>query len=761
MAFAEQAGLSLGFAPDARCGGRIGLAGSMTEGIALRRLLEGSACEASRPDARTVVIRARPAQPAPSRAALALEAPSHIPATQVADVVVTAEKRETLLSSAASGLTAIPGGELAGQGVGDTGELSLLAAGVTVTNLGPGRNKILLRGLSDGPLTGHTQSTVGIYFGEMRLAYNAPDPDLPFVDVARVEVMRGPQGSLYGAGSVGGVIHIVPNAPDPLERSAWVEGGLATTAHGAASNEGHLILNQPLLDRRAAVRFVAWSETAGGYIDDTARGLHDVDRTRRRGVRLAGLWRPADDVTLEATIIDQSIVTRDAHYAQPSVGPLARAAAVAEPHDNDFLAASVTAHWSPAWGRLTATLSALDHDVISTYAAAGAPASLTVAGTRPERFVDENEIRGVVSEARLASTGSGRVQWIVGGFYAFGQQRLDGSLTAQSGAQGYQEIRRDRLSEAAAFGEISYDVTRQVTVTAGGRVFGSRLSSVSDMSVGAPLRHLQGRATNSGFAPKVRVAWRPSPRLTVYASAVEGYRTAGFNSGGSPDQVFSPNPGEPQPLRRYGSDELWSYEAGVRWRSQGGRLALRAAVFKADWTDIQADLILPSGLPFTANLGDGRSRGVELEATYQTGGLRLSGNLVAEERELIRLAPGLAGRADSSLPGVPGLSYAVAASWRRPFIGRWDLDMSASYNHVGRSRLTFDAVTSPGMGDYGDLRLAADLRGDRFSVGLAVDNVLDDRGDTLAFGNPFSFRRDLQTTPQRPRTIRIRASQTF
>lgn len=756
MALGRAAGLSLGFSPGAQCGGRVGLRGQMSLDQALQRLLAGSPCVAVRPDARTVVIRPRPL---PATPVAPPSSPAGLAAIELGELVVTADKTESLLSASPYGLTAMSGAELERRGVADVADLSLIAAGVTVTNLGPGRDKVLLRGLSDGPLTGHTQSTVGLYLGDLRLTYNAPDPDLPLIDVARVEVLRGPQGSLYGAGSIGGILQIIPNAPDTAARSGRLSASVATTAHGAGSHGLEGVLNQPI-GADVAIRIAGWSEVSGGYIDNLTLGERNVDRSRRRGARVAALWRPVDDVTLEASLIDQTISNRDAHYAAPAVGPLARASASHEPHDNDFLALAVAAHWTPPWGHVTLSIGALDHDVGTTYDASATPAALVEGGGPARTFKDNNEIRGLVSEVRVASTGAGRWHWTVGAFNALGDQRLDATLTPTARVAAYAEVRRDRLLESAVFGEASFDLTSTVTVTAGGRAFHSRLKTRSNVSVGGTARSFEGRTTDSGFAPKLLLAYRPTPSLTLYASTAEGYRTPGLNTSGPPGQTFA-DPGGPRPVRRYAGDELWSYEAGARWRSSALGLTVRAAIFQADWTDIQSDLLLPSGLPFTANLGDGRSRGVELEAAYRRGPLTVSGNLVRQDPELRRPAPGLAGRADVGLPGVADAAFAATALWTTPLGGDRTLDLSASYAYVGHSRLTFDAVTAPSMGGYGELRIAAAAHSGPWIARVAVDNALNSRGNTLAFGNPFTFRSQLQATPQRPRTVAFSLSRAF
>ncbi|CAN7196270.1 TonB-dependent receptor [Phenylobacterium sp. LjRoot225] len=760
LALAQEAGLSLGFAPDAHCAGHASLSGAMSVDRALDRLLAGSACRALRPDARTIVIRARPDATASSPAEpAALPAPAVEPRT-VAELVVTADKTPRLLSAAPYALTAATDAELGRAGVADDESLPLLAAGVTVTNLGPGRDKILLRGLSDGPLTGHTQSTVGLYLGDLRLTYNAPDPDLPLIDIERIEVLRGPQGSLYGAGSIGGVLQITPNAPDTRARSGRVTASLSSTAHGSPSHQLQGLFNQPFAGGDAAVRVVAWSERTGGYIDNPARGRKDVNRSRRSGVRLAAVWRPAADLDLALTVIDQNIDTRDAQYADPVVGPLARRSEVAEPHDNDFRALDLGLHWEPSWGRLTASLGALDHDVGTTYDATAAPFALAPPGASPPTFQDRNEIRTLVAETRLASTGPGRFHWTIGAFAAFGDQRLDGKIIAAGPAGSYLEIRRDDLRERAVFGETSYDLTSRLTLSAGGRLFDSRLKTYSQVSVDGPVRAFSGRSSYKGFAPKLLAAYRPRSKLTLYAQAAEGYRTPGFNTAGAVDQAFA-EPGGVQPLRRYAGDELWSYELGGRWRSPALGLSLRAVAFQADWTDIQANQILPSGLPFTANLGDGRSRGVEAEASYVRGRLALSGNIVQQDSEVRSPAPGLAIPKGSGLPGMPDRSFALSAAYSLPLRNDWSLELRTSFTYVGRSTLALDAAASAAMGGYGDLGAAATLSSANVRARLFVRNLLDEHGDTLAFGNPFAFRTQAATTPQRPRTLGVEVSRAF
>jgi iron complex outermembrane receptor protein len=761
LALGAQAGISLGFAQQVRCPGAAGVRGRMTLRQALDSLLAGSACEARLLDPRTVVILARPAAPVAPPPPAAPRRASPPPPVTLNALVVTATKRETQLGEAPYSLTAVPAEALARAGVVDTPGLSALAAGVTVTNLGPGRDKILIRGLSDGPLTGHTQSTVGIYFDAQRLTYNAPDPDLRWTDVARVEVLRGPQGSLYGSGSIGGVVQIVAQRPDLSAPSGWMGASAEATAEGQPSAVLEGAVNQPFAGGRGALRLVGWSEVSGGYIDNPGTGRNDANRTARRGGRAAVVWEPAGAVSLEASLISQSIYSRDAHYVQPILGRLARATRNLEPHDNDFLATSLTARWRAPVADLTLTAGMIDHTVGSRYDATAAAPGLVQPGADPAIYRDQNEIRGLVGEARLVSRGAGPLEWLAGAFISDGAQRLEAQLDDTRGLPAYAERRRDHLHERALYGEASYALTRRLTLTVGGRLFASELRTTSKVTLGDVVQPFAGRTRDRGFAPKMVASWRLSPQAMVYAQAAEGYRTSGFNTAGAPGQAFGAARGAAQPLRRYGGDELWSYEAGLRWSAPDGAARLRAALFHASWRGIQTDLLLPSGLPFTANIGDGQSNGLELEVGARLTALTLSGNLTLQKAELQRRDPGFASRPDSGLPGVPSLAFALLAEYDRPLAAGWTLELASRYAYVGRSRLAFGAAVAPRMGGYGDLRLSAVLRSDRLRVSAYVDNLADSRGDTLAYGNPFSLTVTPQSTPQRPRTVGVSIRRDF
>ncbi|MDB5435092.1 MAG: TonB-dependent receptor plug [Phenylobacterium sp.] len=752
VALATQAEVTISTAAAAQCAPQgQPVLGRLTLDAALTRMLAGTGCGYRMIDTRAVEIVRSPAPKPPQRDVVRAAPPPSLDT-----LIVVATRRPTRSDSLAYAVSALDGRSLSALGVHDAGDLALTTPSMTVTNLGAGRDKILIRGLSDGPLTGRTQSMVGLYLDDVRLTYNAPDPDLRLVDMAQVEVLRGPQGALYGAGSLGGILQLVTIQPQPGEFSGWISTTRALTRGGDGSGVLEGAVNLPFMGGRGAVRLVGYHDLQGGYINDAALGLTHVNRTVRDGGRLTATLQLSDRWTVSGGLVAQAINSDDTQYALAGQPPYTRRNQVREPHDNDFAEAHISlrgdldgaeAHWTTALVR---------HRLASRYDASSMPPVPVPAG--PAAFDDDDAIVSLITEATLTSKPTAPIQWLAGIFYSRSRQDVGLTLTslASGPVEAFTETRQDHLDEGALFGEAVLPLTGDLSVTLGGRGFTSDTDVRSAISepLARTASSFAGGMSHSGFAPKIVLAYSRSRSLLFYAQAAEGYRSAGVNTTGATGQVFSPE-GGPEPNRFYQGDELWSFEAGVRASALDGRLVLRSAVFQAVWKNIQSDQLLASGLPFTANIGDGRNTGFEFEGGYSAGELLLRGNLLINGPELNRANPAFPARADLGLAGVPGAQAGASAhyAWRLPQ-GR-SVEVDGRYAYVGASHLTFDAVTSPRMGGYSTGRIAAALADDRWRLTLAVDNPADARGDTFAYGNPFTLRTTRQVTPLRPRTISL------
>jgi len=678
---------------------------------------------------------------------------------QLAELVVTSEKRPELLSHTASALSVLSAADVEALGGRSFDEIASQTVGVAVTNLGSGRDKIFVRGLSDGSFTGKTQSTVGLYLGDVPITYNAPDPDLRLADVDRVEVLRGPQGTLYGSGSMGGIVRIVPARPDLSTALGYVSAEAMATQRGGPSEGLEAMVNLPLADGRAAVRAVIYTDESGGYISNPVLGLNDVNFSRRSGGRIAGLAELPGGWEVEGDFAHQSIGTADSQYTQGLDGPLTRDAAVREPFSNDFSEFGVTAQHSGSVADLKITAAYIDHGLDTRYDATGA---FRAAGGSPlgQAFDEDKDIHLWETEGLVSSNAPGPWRWLAGGFVSYSSE-MDAAFLQDVTPPGpprsiYQ--RHDQMSEAAVYGEVAYDITARITATAGARWFATRVDTrAGDFDVAeAPIADLHEHLTDTGVAPKLRVSYAATPEIVIYAQVQEGYRAGGFNI---PAAAGGPTPESVSP--QFKPDHLWNYEIGAGLPLFNHKLTLRGAIFHADWDGLQTDQRLASGLPMTVNIGDGSNTGVEGEAVWRPDAhLQVRANLLLEDPKITRAGDVFPARRDIGLPGVPYDMGATDVRYRWK-IGRFQAETTAQVAYVGRSYLTFDGGLGNAMGGYASGRVAAALSADAWRASLFVDNVADERGNTFAYGNPFSRARATQATPLRPRTVGLGLARSF
>lgn len=760
LSVALQARRSLGGDIRSCAGTAPALRGPMTLDAALTRVLAGSGCaHVVRADG-AVLIRAVPRTPEPRRPAR-LEPSSSSPeaaATQLSDIVVTVERRPETPEEVTAALTAIAGVQLDRGGVADMAGVASLTAGMTVTNLGSGRNKILLRGMSDGAFTGMTQSTVALYLNQVPMTYNAPDPDLKLIDIDRVEVLRGPQGTLYGTGPIGGVIRTVTRRPDWDAFYGEVSATLSHTRSGGPNSDYSAMINVPLPDREAAVRLVAYEERFDGYINDVALNLPSVNQGVRQGGRAAFGARLSPQWRLDAGLTHQMIDTEDTHYVIRGLGPFRRANLVREPHRSRFDVAHAGVQGEMEWGRLDVSIGRVRHDFASRYDASTAMwrfGSRSLIGA-----LDENkDIELLTGEATLASSRTDGFRWLAGAFLSVSDTRTATTVSSliPVAAAAYSEVRSDRLDETALYGEVTQDLSPRLSVTAGLRYYAAWYSVGSIVTQGAVQRPFSGDGRTNGLSPKLAIAYRLNDRWNLYAQVSQGHRSGGFNTGGPAGQQFVGAVGTPS--REYRPDTLWSYEAGAKGFFWNDTVRARVALFTARWDDIQSDQYLPSGLAYAVNVGDGANTGLEIETTWRpTPGLEIRSNALFADPEITRPSAAFSSRGDAGLPGVPSISANLVVAYDRPIARGLTLQVDANLAYVGASRLTFDAARRSRMGDYLSGRVSAGVGNEAWTATAFVDNPLDTEANTFSFGDPFRLPEGLASTPLRPRTVGLTLS---
>jgi outer membrane receptor protein involved in Fe transport len=715
---------------------------------ALERLLAGTGYEFDFLDGDTVRIRLR-GKPADVES----------PASEI--VVVTATKREAVAQDLPYSIVVTTGRELESAGAQTPNDLTAQVAGLTATNLGPGEDKLFVRGLSDSALPGLSESMVGLYLDEARITDDAPDPDLRLIDVDRVEVIRGPQGTLYGAGSLGGLVRIITNTPVFDETQFKLTSSAAATDGGAPSYGFDAMANLPLVSDVLALRAVGYIENEGGYLDDSRLHLHNTNSTGTKGGRLMLAWQPNAAWSVTGAAAYQDIRQADSQYYEAGSPPLDRDNFVLEPQDNRFFQASLTVKGDLGWADLTSASALVVRHLDGRFDATTAWTGLTGLPEGPSTFQSTRGIVSMAEEARLASKGDGPWTWLAGLFVSHRSEDFQSTLTGPDalGAPlvAETEHRTDHADDLALFGEASFAFTPQITLTAGGRVF------VADRSVAA-----RGMATipggsftftdahdQTGATPKLVLSYRPADSMMFYGQISEGYRLGGFNVDGPAGATHDPgDPGE----KTFDSDSLWNYELGAKTSFWNGRIVANAAAYLAIWNNVQSDQVRPDGTFFIVNAGTVHDLGFETDVTVAPlEGLSLQGNLFMNNTQLIDPNPLLV-KSDGVLPGAPDISFGVSGRYDLPWKSFADTFVAFDYSYVGRSNINFDEVNSPTMGGYHLTNARIGFARGPWQLVIFADNIANERKNTFAFGNPFDFATTNQITPPRPRTIGLSLS---
>lgn len=719
--------------------------GTYSKEVALARLLDGTGFRFELLDAGAIHIL-------PKRAATGPTAPTET-------VIVTATKREALAQSLPYSIFVIEGSEIDANGIRTPGALAGRVAGMTATNLGPGQDKVFLRGLTDSVLPGLSESMVGLYLDETRIADDAPDPDIRLVDVERTEIMRGPQGSLYGAGSLGGLVRIVTRKPDLDAASIMTSASAATTDGGNLSASIDGVLNVPIIEGTFGLRAVGYYEEAGGYVNDIRLGRSRANEAHTAGGRFALLWQPDGWLTVTASIAVQELRANDSQYIVKGAPGFDRDLYVREPHSDDFLSSSLTAEATLGWANLVTSTGIVNRRLDDIYDASTVWQTLTGYPTGTSPFGVARQIRAYTHETRLVSTSAGRLHWLAGLYLSHrdedyqsllrGPDAIGATVTARN------ENREDRANEGAIFGEIAYDFTDALTATLGGRAFVASKdvsARVQDLTSSGTTR-FRGSNSQSGFAPKLVLDYRAAPGLLLYAQYAQGYRLAGVNVDDANGAVNPPTASAN--VSDFDSDRLTNYEAGAKWNDIALGLTANGALYYVDWRDVQTDQIAPNGAYYTLNAGAVRDFGAEADVSIVLwNDVTLGGNAFWNNAHLGHPNPLLVST-EGSLPGAPNFGAGLTARYDTRLFGEFPAFLSAAYSYVGTSHLGFDETT-PAMGGYHLTSLRAGLKAGDWTLTAFANNIFDDRGNTFAFGNPFDSRP--QITPPRPRTIGLNIS---
>ena len=660
-------------------------------------------------------------------------------------IVVTATKRETTLLEVPFSINAQTEADIQRSGAVTIEDLSRNVAGLTIQNLGPGQSQVSVRGVSAGQIVRDqpgVKEQVGVYLDESVISLSLFTPDIDLFDLNRVETLRGPQGTLFGSGSVGGTIRYITNQPDPGRFEGQVEGNVNLI--GGDDFGGHLkgAVNVPI-GGAAAIRAVAYHTEYGGFINALREGGgidENVNDGRRTGGRIALRWEATPDIAITPRFLYQEIRANGFNrqevynlYANPftttrpavTLQERQQFLLLDEGFADDTMLADLTASVGFGGVELTSVSTYIDRDIVVSRDASALTGSVSVdlgfpaAGVLlPSNLVDTTDLQTFAQELRLGSTGAGPLQWVVGAFYSdtdrLYRQRLPtpgydaftdarfGAGTSAAVANGFPldspynaDLPYD-IEQKAVFGEATYDFGR-FELTGGGRYYD--FSEEREFNSGGLFSNGDNnvdRTESNGFSPRAILTYEASDDMRINAQVSKGFRLGGVNDPlniplctGGPNGVDALTYGN-RPT--YEDETLWNYEIGVRGQSQG--VSLAAAAFYTDITNLQvtADAgTCSSRVVF--NVPEAHTMGVELELGASLGGFNFSiaGSFVeARFDSSVTTTAGavIAGiREGNRLPTVPNFQFSANTSYNFQVAPDAEAFVGASFQHVG-SRYT-------------------------------------------------------------------------
>ncbi len=690
----------------------------------------------------------------------------------IQEIVVTATRRSESIQDVPMSISAVSQADLQKAGATQVADVVHMVPGLAYTENSVGQAIIAIRGIQTSALTGNVQQPVAIYYDDvpiLDLTIPWTVPTLQLFDVNRVEVLRGPQGTLFGAGSLSGALRVITNKPDLSEFHAAFEGTATTTDGGGVGGAANVMVNVPLIRDQLAMRGVYYYDYTAGWIDNPTLGEKETNHAKVSGGRIETEWKPADNLELVLTAAQEVTTPHDSNYVPyGSNGDIADNR-VRNYNTDNLKIFNLAGTYSMPWATLTSSTSYLDRTATSSLDFSGTASAITGLTTIAP-LIDEFYTKNLLQELRLASSQEHPFKWLVGGFFENYHFNLCETIT-QAGVSGlgyptdYLESTclHIRIADIAGFAEASYDLRDGLTLTAGARYSHYSIDTLSNGGVNGttlfdgPPSTTTRSAKNDAVTPKVSLSYKLNEDAMVYVLADEGYRTG--NSNLAPP--IDPFTGLPLP-QSYQPDQLWNYEAGAKLAFFDRRLRIDADVFYIDWKKIQLQIRAPvSGYPYTDNAGTATSKGVEIQLVGKpTKSTEVGTSLAYTDAKLISVSPGVPATVGDQLPGSAPFTAYLYGQYDFPVSGSADLSLRADYSFTDKEFAELNNKNNPDAltyGNYSSFGTQATLHVGRYEVGLFASNLANSRKRVAARPMFPEVAEVLQT----PRMIGIRFRATW
>ena len=662
------------------------------------------------------------------------------------------------------------------QGMGDY--LSTLP-GVTVLDQGPGFNSVVIRGLGAKPQSeGASSSPVtGVYFGETAISgfgIAGNSADIKLVDMHQIEVLRGPQGTLYGAGAMGGVVRNIPTAPNLEQVEGKLQVGFSNTGEeGGNNNITKGIINIPLIEDVLALRAVAYRFDTSGYYKNVAASdpvtlaavaahsavavdQDDIGSNEVTGGRISALWQPMDQLSINLSYLTQD-TNQDGWgqaeldldgFSQRRLGvrsgknPPYSGAGQQEDLTDDIEITNLTIEYDLDWATVTSSTSRVDERSLINR-----DLSAFFGDTFPFSQSIIYDASLISQEIRLTSSLDGPWEFLVGLYHEekktgfdssnlFGGSDLSLNRFAPNEIFIGRRIDRRKLDQQAVFGELSYNISDEVKLTLGARVFDY------DREFSITRQNADGSFTVPGTTDssendasfKAGIEYTPNDEALLYASWSEGFRV-GFPVAAESaarqticdtdnDGFYDGSNGISTGDRLVASDFVENFELGAKLALLDDRLNVNTAVYEINWEGIPISQVFEFCFAI-ANAGEARSRGVELDVSYSFDeNLLVNFSSSYVDAELTIDAPRIGGSKGDRLPGSARTNASLGLEYRFT-IDRYDAYLRSDYSYVGGFYNNLQQMGTE-AGDYSKVNIKAGITIDQFDIDLFVDNLTND-----------------------------------
>jgi outer membrane receptor protein involved in Fe transport len=670
------------------------------------------------------------------------------------EVIVTAERRVERTLDVPVSISVISAADIERLHATNLRDLEAAAPGFTIKPGGsPGQGEIVVRGLStfaggaavatlidDASPGSSTSWSDGPGFALDMLPY----------DIERIEILRGPQGTLYGANSMTGVLKYVTKDPSLTAHQAQIGGEVFGIKDGGSLGTGvRGTWGAPLIEDELAVRASLYDQESPGYIKNPWRGVNHENTLSQYGGRLAMLWQPVPKLQVRlqgiyqryrsagnATIFAQVLGTAQDPYYTPGnwiFGDLTYPHPVPEPFSSELTFVSATLTWHTAIGDLVAVSSYSDKGVSRAQEATGVFFDPSIP-TRVRTIAGAKKASG---ELRLTSPSGQRLEWLAGAYYTAERGWLESYIDAVDAQPNpdttlASELFSSTYSEAAVFGTLTYRLSDKFDLTGGLRWLTNRQQvdqyiPPNDL-IPEFVGHTQIQSAETAGTYSFSARFRPRPETMAYVRVASGYR---------PGMPNPPVPGYPEITPLAKSDSMVSYEIGVKSELMNRRATLALDVFKENWTDMQIYVnTADNRVSYVVNAGAVTSKGCEFEAAYRPADtLRLGVNAAYADAFATQAVPTVGIFVGTRLPSSPKWTAAAMLDYRLRDLDHWTPQFSAAWRYVSSQYTTLSTAPPVGLVPaYSLVNVELRMTRDRYDVTLYAKNLFDKR--TFNSGGP-------------------------